>query len=663
MNIRLSIVLLSLLATIPTAFKAQQYKVPESTYNTTWQQNAFNDNWYISFGAGAQVIMAEDDSKASLGSRVTFAPSLTIGKYFSPIFGLRTNFTGGSLHGFNDGQDGVYRKWTKNNSSYMGNGYNGLAGYPKQIGAPFFTVDPSWAYRGWDVNDKMMFAENKNGGYQWIPGKNGELYMQHVRYAAVNLNAVINFTELFKQYVPDRSFDLSAFGGPTLFQVFSHMGNRGYAYFGMNLGLNAKIRMNDFTDFFMEGNFTVYPDDFDGHIGGSGGDIVTQLTAGVSCKIGKQYWERCDHADYSLIARLNDEINKLRNKPCCPLIEPVKPLPSLSITYIRPEEEKVKKREISGEAFVIFPVGRIELNPSLGNNIYELSKITKSIDFLNEESDINIDQIYITGYASPEGNEQSNYRLSEGRSRSLTEYVRTMYNLSPNLFQVRSNGENWDGLLEKLDNTSLSEQEKMDVKNIITSNYNIVTRKSRLQAYQGGRVYRYLLNDVYPGLRRTDYKIEFTVPQFTVERGRQLINTKPTMLSQFEIYQIANSYPKGSPEFVRAIEIGLTIYPNDPISIINAAAVALERDELERAATYLEKVKTDTRALNNLGVLYMLQGKTQDATVYFRLAVENGDERAAQNLKEINGISDKMRKYNEDMQKYLEALEKVNKDK
>lgn len=664
MRIRLSYILLSIFIATPSLFlKAQQYRMPESTYNTTWQQNAFSDNWYVSFGGGAQILLSEDDSKGDFGSRLTFAPSLTVGKYFSPIFGVRINATGGSLHGFNDGLDGTYRRWSRNFGSYQGGGYAGMPGYPDNAGPAFMSWDPSWLGRGPEfmkdiANDKI---ENNIpiGNWYWVPGHEGKVYMQHVRYMAINFNGQINLTELFKKYIPERRFGFSLFGGPTLFHVFSHAGTRPYNYYGINIGMNAKIKMNDFADFFAEASGNLYPDDFDGHIGGSNtGDIVMQLTAGISCKIGKQYWERCDHADYGLIARLNDEINRLRNKPCCPLIEPKPPVPNLRVTYIQPEEEKIKKREISGEAFVIFPVGRTELNPTLGNNSAELGKVTKSIDYVSEEKDITIDQIYITGYASPEGNEQSNFHLSEGRSRALTDYIRIMYNLDPNLFIVRSNGENWDGLVDILDRTSLTEQEKFDVKNIITNTYNVATRKSRLQSYQGGKVYRYLLNEIYPSLRRTDYKIEFTVPQFTVERGRELINTKSEMLSQYEMYQVANSYPKGSPEFIRSLETALVRYPNDPVANINAAAIALERNELDRAATYLEKVKTDPRALNDLAVLYMLQGKTEDATTYFKLAVENGDEKAAQNLKEMNGISDKMLKYKEDMQEYLEALER-----
>ena len=661
MNIRLSSILLFIfIATLSSVtLKAQKYQAPESTYNTTWQQNAFSDNWYVSFGGGIQMLMSEDDTKGSSGSRFTFAPSLTVGKYFSPIFGIRTNLTGGSLHGWNDGQDGTYRKWNKNWGSFMGNGYAGEPGYPSKIGAAFLTWDPSWNYRGWGLDGGGIGFDEKAQTYFWIPGREGEVYLQHVRYMAMNFSAMINLTELFKEYVPERPFAFSLFGGPTFFHVFPHMGDRYYSYFGLTGGFNAKIRMNDFSDFFLEGSGSLYPDDFDGHIGGNSGDGVLQFTAGISLKLGKQYWERCDHADYGLIARLNDEINKLRNKPCCPLIEPVKPIPNLTVSYIQPEEEKVKKREISGEAYVVFQVGRTELAPTLGNNAAELGKVTKQIEYVSEEPDVTIDRIFITGFASPEGNEQSNYRLSEGRSRALTDYVRIMYRLDPSLFVVRSNGENWDGLVDALDKTSLSDQEKYDIKDIIMNTYNVNTRKSRLSSYKGGRAYRYLLNEVYPMLRRTDYRIEFTVPQFTVTRGRELINTKPTMLSQFEMYQVANSYPKGSPEYIRAIETALTLYPNDPVANINAAAVALERNELDRAASYLEKIKTDPRALNDLGVLYMLQGKTDDAVIYFRLAIENGDQKAAQNLQEVRGISDKMQKYNQDMQEYLEGLERA----
>lgn len=666
MNIRLTSILLFIFIAFSTMLmKAQNNQGNESAYNTTWQKNTFGDNWYVSFGSGVQMLMAEDDSKASLGSRITYAPSLTIGKFFTPLFGLRLNFTGGSLHGFNDGVNGTYSKWNQNGTDYFGNGYTGTAGYPP--GKPhvsMLTWDPSWTYRGFQLGSDIGY-DTESGSYFWVPGHaTGALYMQHVRYVAVNVNAMLEFIPLFRGYNPRRVFNLTGFAGPTIFYTFAHHGSRGHLNVGMNAGLNARFRLNKYVDFFLEGSGYLYPDGFDGHEGGKSGDLVVQGVGGISFKLGKQYWERCDHADYDLIARLNDEINRLRNKPCCPLIEPKKPLPDLFASYIMPEEEKIKRREISGEAYVIFQVGRTELRQDLANNVSELAKITKSIDFVKEESDVSVDRIYITGYASPEGNEAGNIRLSEGRSKALKDYVRILYRFDENLFAVRSNGENWDGLVKALERTSLTEQEKLDITDIITMTSNVASRKSRLQSYKGGRPYRYLLQEIYPSLRRTDYKIEFTVPQFTVERGKQLIYTKPQMLSQYEMYQIAQSYPKGSPEFARALETALTLYPNDVIANINAAAIALERNELERAASYLglERVKTDPRAFNNLGMLYALQGKEQEAAMYFKLAVENGDEKAASNLETMTGFQEKLDKYNEEMEQYLELLEQVRTD-
>ena len=664
MKIKLTSILLFIFIVSSTLLRAQDNFGNESAYNTTWQQNSFWDNWYISLGSGAQILMAEDDNKASFSSRITYAPSLTIGKNFSPLFGMRVNLTGGSLHGFNDGVNGIYSKWNKNGSGYFGADYAGTPGYPGRdaVGPGFLTWDPSWNHRGWTLGNEL--AQFPDGSYYYALGQAGEsLYMQHVRYIAASANVSLDVVNLFGGYNPNRVFSLTPFVGPTIYYVFAHYGNNSNVSFGLNAGLNAKFRLNKYIDFFVEGSGFIYPDDFDGHVGGGkSNDLVLQGVGGISFKLGKQYWERCDHADYDLIARLNDEINRLRNKPCCPLIEPKRPVPDLFASYMTPVKEEIKKREISGEAYVIFQVGKTELRQDLGDNVSELAKVTKSIDFVKEEPDVDVDRIYITGYASPEGAEASNIRLSEGRSKALKDYVRILYRFDENLFAVRSNGENWDGLVKALEKANLTEQEKLDITDIITMTSNVNTRKSRLKSYKGGRPYQHLLRDIYPSLRRTDYKIEFTVPQFTVERGKQLINTKPQMLSQYEMFQIANSYPKGSAEFTRALETAVTFYPNDPVANINAAAAALQRNELERAASYLEKFKSDPKAFNNLAILYALQGKEQEANMYFKLAIENGDTKAAENMEIMNGFQGKLDKYNEEMEQYLQMLEQVQQD-
>lgn len=69
-------------------------------YKTSFQANSFWDNWFISGGAGSQVLFAESCKHADFLNRMTLAGSLSVGKWFAPWWGARLQFNGGTLHGF-----------------------------------------------------------------------------------------------------------------------------------------------------------------------------------------------------------------------------------------------------------------------------------------------------------------------------------------------------------------------------------------------------------------------------------------------------------------------------------------------------------------------------------------------------------------------------------
>ena len=50
------------------------------------------------------------------------------------------------------------------------------------------------------------------------------------------------------------------------------------------------------------------------------------------------------------------------------------------LIYIRPQHEVVKTREISGSAYIDFPVSEIVIYPTYRNNVAELAKIISTID-------------------------------------------------------------------------------------------------------------------------------------------------------------------------------------------------------------------------------------------------------------------------------------------
>lgn len=638
--------------TIPTPKVSS--KVVLSATRTSWQKNKVGDNWFVSFGSGAQMLFGQDDSKGSFGGRITYAPAISYGKYLSPIFGMRLNLTGGSLHGFNDGVGGTYNKWSSGKKNQFGEGYAGKGNYPSTTGEDFLTWDPQWTYLGFQSGKDIIF---RDGHYIWEPGTRGKAYQQTVHYANINLNAMIQLTSLFAGYDADRKFGLILFGGPSVFHVFPHEGQVNETGIGGNLGFQGTYKLNKYSDFFAEASATAYPDKFDGHMGGRSYDLVSQLMVGITCKLGKQRWDR-EITDNSIdLEIINENINEMKAPKCVQMSPPQKPVLSFAVNYLMPDPESVKKRNMDGEAYVIFETGKSVLLPGIGQNTAELANICKSIDYVKDEPTASIDKIMVTGYASPEGSEITNNRLSKTRSDALVDYVKVLYKFDDNLFTVKSGGENWDGLVDAIAKSNLTDSEKRDIRDIINNNSNITTRKNKIKAYNGGQVYKYLLTEVYPGLRRTDYRIAYTAAEIPVSKGKQLIFTKPTMLSQYEMFAVARSFTKGSEQFYRAIEVAYALYPEDETANINAAAVALEKNDLTKAASSLLQYQTSSKTYNNLGVLYALQENFDEAERYFKMAQSVGVMEASKNLYQLNVTRKEMQKYNQELQAYNQFLQ------
>ncbi|PXV62100.1 OmpA family protein [Dysgonomonas alginatilytica] len=413
-----------------------EYGQPNQTYNTyktTWKKNRFKDNWSISIGGGGQVLMGIDDDKAPFKERVTFAPQFTISKYFSPIWGLRLNFTGGSLHGFNDGVSGTYVKWNHGDRDYMGKGYAGRPGYPTSTGVHFLTWDPQWSHMGFTLNDpdinKRIILDN--GAYKWVPGMSGELYMEETRYAQANIDFMVDFFNLVGNYNPKRLFELTPFGGIGLYRTFAYRGGINMWLTGIHGGLIAKFRVSDRIGVNAEFSGSMLSDNFDGHTGDDqNADIIAQSTLSLAYKFGRTDWEVAEPMDYELVNRLNDEINTLRERnaklaakecPTCPPPPPVvksEPTTSSDIKFL-PDP-------------VFFRIDKAIIDPT------EWAKIDKAARYLTDHPDVNV---VVTGYADKKtAYPEYNMKLSERRAKTVSQALIEKYGINPLRVSI-----NWSG--------------------------------------------------------------------------------------------------------------------------------------------------------------------------------------------------------------------------
>ena len=302
------------------------------------------------------------------------------------------------------------------------------------------------------------------------------------------------------------------------------------------------------------------------------------------------------------------------------------------LAYIAPQVETVKSRQLSGQAYLDFPVNKTGIDPDYRRNPSELAKIRATIDSVRNDRDLHIVRIHIKGYASPEGAYSANARLAEGRTEALKSYLIGRYGLPDTLFRVAFEPENWEGLRGYVQASTLTDKGK--IMDLIDSEGDADAKERQIRV-RYPEAYRILLEDCYPALRRSDYQIDYVIRGFNAEEAKQVIRTRPQNLSLQEMFAVAQTYPIGSPEFIEVFQIAVQYYPTDPVANLNAANALLEHGLAEQALPYLMKAGGTPQADNARGVAMQMLGRYDEAEKYLHQAAEAGLEEARTNL---NGL-------------------------
>lgn len=297
------------------------------------------------------------------------------------------------------------------------------------------------------------------------------------------------------------------------------------------------------------------------------------------------------------------------------------------LIYIRPDAEREKRRELSGTAFIDFPVSKMDIRPTYRNNADEIAKITGSIDAVRGDSDATITSIFIKGYASPESSYANNERLAKGRTEALKAYVEKLYNFDADLIATDFEAEDWAGLESYVEASSLKNRD--DILAIIRSEGDL-DRKEWVIKSTYPQEYAHLLANCYPALRRSDYTIYYTICHYSdpVEIER-VMSTAPQKLSLEEFYILAQAYEAGSKELDELWEVAVRMYPNDEIANFNAANSAIGKGDYERAERYLDKAGERVEVNYTRGCIEVLKENYDASLPHLRKALEGGIEAAA----------------------------------
>lgn len=303
--------------------------------------------------------------------------------------------------------------------------------------------------------------------------------------------------------------------------------------------------------------------------------------------------------------------------------------------YISPAVELRKERVLEGNAFVDYPVSQTVIYPEYHNNVEELAKIRATIDSVRLDPDVNVTSIFIKGFASPESPYDNNTRLAKGRTASIKQYVLDLYDFPESVIKTDYEPENWEGLREYLVASDLPYKRQIIA---LIDKDEEPDRKEWLIKSQYVSDYKYLLENCYPYLRRTYYRIDYVVRSFTyedVDHIRELVGTRPQNLSLQEFYLAAQGLDQESEMFNEIFDVAVRMYPEDPIANLNAANAAMQRGDMKSASKFIDRAANMPEAIYARGVYAALSGDLAAARTLFETASALGVAQAAQELEKI----------------------------
>lgn len=329
-----------------------------------------------------------------------------------------------------------------------------------------------------------------------------------------------------------------------------------------------------------------------------------------------------------------DETISDGNEPLLALrLEPKRFVPAF--VYVRPKPEP-KINVLEGSAYIDFPVNRTEIHENYRRNPVELQKIRSTIDAVRNDADTRILALTIKGYASPESPYANNERLAKGRTQTLKEYVRKQYDFPESIIATAYEPEDWAGLERAVENSDL--QNRDGILALIRSNTEPDAKELEIKKNYPAD-YAWLLKNVYPGLRHSDYAVKYEVRAYTdIEEIKRLLKTRPQKLSLNEMYLAVQDMEPGSEEYNEAFEIAVRMFPNDEAANLNAANTAMGGGDLKSAERYLAKAGDMPETVYARGLHAAMSEDYGTARRLFSEARERGVEGAEAMLKRIEEI-------------------------
>lgn len=354
----------------------------KSVYDTPW-----NNNWFIEVGAGFNLPLVEN----AIGADRHFTANYGVGfgKWFSPYFGWRAEFSGGSIH-WNNWHHPVATmasaKTVNANLDIMWDMFNSIGG----------------------VNDKRVFSIvpfiGVGGTFNW-------------KYKNINM---------YEDYIPKHD---------CLYPTYEGKNRSNEWLLPVSAGLQLRFRLCKYVDFFAQARASFYGDSYNNVVVAYPVDVNISALGGFTFNLGGRGFSAVNPCEFKdQVVTMNQQINDLRAQLATTAAE-LAAAQELLANFPCPEPTEVQQVVEYDPLLgcVRFTIGSATISDMEKVNVYNLAEWMKKNDA----------NVMITGYADKgTGTSSYNMTLSKKRAEAVKNMLVKTYGINADRIKTDAKGSN-----------------------------------------------------------------------------------------------------------------------------------------------------------------------------------------------------------------------------
>ena len=286
--------------------------------------------------------------------------------------------------------------------------------------------------------------------------------------------------------------------------------------------------------------------------------------------------------------------------------------------------QRVKAQKQEAEIKFLINQANLRKSEMKNNSVKEFVQMLKKIN--RDKEGLNIKNVEVAAYASPEGGVKFNDNLASKRQNTSEKYVKqTLKKTKVNTdVDARYTAQDWDGFQKLVAASNL--QDKDVILRVLSMYQDPQEREQQIRNMSAG--FRELADGILPELRRSRLIINYETIGRSDDQIKEQYNADPTKLSADELLYAAaleDNADKKEAIYKKTAEI----YPNDNRAFNNVAALEFAKGNNDAAKEYLEKAvnaKSDAAEANaNKGLVALLEGNTAEAQNHIAKATGAND--------------------------------------